>query len=100
MRGTILFWKANLITDNLGINALAYALPVLSLVWLAAVGEIWVVRVNQLLVGMVLILGGICLNISSWVGGQHCGRDSCLDFWIDCLGLRFLVHLATVKYAN
>ena len=32
--GVVLFRKANLATSNLGVNALAYAIPVLSLLWL------------------------------------------------------------------
>ena len=55
--GTILFRKANLLTDNLGINVIAYAAPVLSLVWLSAFGLIGVARLDWLLWGGALILG-------------------------------------------
>ena len=69
MPGRILFRKANLIMDNLGINALAYASPVLSLVWLAVMGEIQVARLDLLLVGMGLILGAnlfIHIPVGRW----------------------------------
>ena len=35
--GNVVWGKANFVTDNLGINALNYAIPILSLIWLVSV---------------------------------------------------------------
>lgn len=52
----ILFRKANLTTDNLGVNALGFAIPVVGLVWLAIFSEIGVARVDYLVIGASAIV--------------------------------------------
>ena len=50
-------WRlANLVSTTLAINALAYATPLLSLVWLALLSQIGAVRMDLLLLGAVLIV--------------------------------------------
>ena len=50
-------WRlANLVSTTLAINALAYATPLLSLVWLALLSQIGAVRMDPLLLGAVLIV--------------------------------------------
>lgn len=48
--------KVNLTTDNLGVNALAYATPVFTLVWLAIFSEIAVASVPYLVIGTAAIV--------------------------------------------
>ena len=51
-------WRAaNLITDNLGVNALLYGAPILSLVWLWWFAQIGVARLDYLLIGASAIVG-------------------------------------------
>ena len=53
-----LSWRgANLLSDNLGINALIYLVPVLALLWLFLLGWVEVERVEYLLIGVALIVG-------------------------------------------
>ena len=53
-----LSWRgANLLSDNLGINALIYLIPILALLWLFLLGWIGVERVDYLLIGVALIVG-------------------------------------------
>ena len=52
----ILQRKANLLTRNLGINALGYAIPILSLIWLWIFSEINVLRPDYLLIGAAAIV--------------------------------------------
>ena len=80
---SMLLRKANLITNNLGINALAYGIPIVSLIWLAIFSEIGVVRPDFLVIGAAAIvtanllinfnaerlLGFKVLVISLWVCG-------------------------------
>ena len=54
--GSILWRKANVITVNLGINALVYAIPVFSLIWLAAFADLNVDRVDYLVIGAAAII--------------------------------------------
>ena len=50
-------WRlANLVSTTLAINALAYATPLLSLVWLALLSQIGAVRMDLLLLGALLIV--------------------------------------------
>ncbi len=50
-------WRlGNLVSTTLAINALAYATPLLSLVWLALLSQIRAVRMDLLLLGAVLIV--------------------------------------------
>ena len=81
--GAVLFRTANLLTNNLGINALAYITPVFSLCWLALVSEIGVARPDFLIIGAAAIvavnlllnfeverlLGFKALVISLWLCG-------------------------------
>lgn len=74
---------ANLTTDNLGINALAYLIPILSLAWLWIFEEIGVARLDYLVIGAAAIvtanllinfeaerlLGFKALVISLWICG-------------------------------
>ena len=53
---TILFWVANLTTDNLGVNALGYSTPVFALVWLALFSEIAVASIPFLIIGTAAII--------------------------------------------
>ena len=54
--GAVLFRTANLLTNNLGINALAYITPVFSLCWLALISEIGVARPDFLIIGAAAIV--------------------------------------------
>ena len=56
MGGSIAWRKANIYTTNLGINALAYATPVLSLIWLFSLGQANVTRVDYLVIGAAAII--------------------------------------------
>ena len=81
--GAVLFRTANLLTNNLGINALAYITPVFSLFWLAFVSEIGVARPDFLIIGAAAIvavnlllnfeaerlLGFKALVVSLWICG-------------------------------
>ncbi len=52
-----IFWRAsNLAANNPGINALAYAIPVLSLVWLFLLSQAAVSRWDYLVIGVLGIL--------------------------------------------
>ena len=49
-------WRyANLITDNLGINALSYATPIISLVWLFLFAQVSVYRADYLIIGALAV---------------------------------------------
>ena len=54
--GTIVWRKANLVTHNLSINAMAYFALVLSLVWLFALSLVGDVNIMLLLFGAALII--------------------------------------------
>ena len=54
--GIVLARKANLTTDNLGINAMSYATPVLSLMWLFAFAQTEVERWDYLIIGAAAII--------------------------------------------
>ena len=53
---TIAWRKSNLITNNLGINAMAYAIPVLSLLWLFVFSRAEVPRPDYLIMGAAAII--------------------------------------------
>ena len=53
---SICWRKANITTDNLGINAIAYGTPVFSLVWLFLFWEIGTPRVDFLVIGVTAII--------------------------------------------
>ena len=52
----MLLRKSNLVTHNLGVNALGYAIPVVSLAWLWLFSEIAVARVDYLIIGTAAIV--------------------------------------------
>ena len=54
--GNISWRAANVVTDNLGINALAYAIPIFSLIWLFLFAEVNIAKVNYLIIGTVAII--------------------------------------------
>ena len=54
--GTIAFRYANLETSNLGVNAMQYLLPVLSLVWLGVFATVTVYRTDILWVGAAAVI--------------------------------------------
>lgn len=50
-------WRAaNLLTDNLGINAFSYATPIFSLFWLFLFSQVDVARVDYLIIGAIAII--------------------------------------------
>ncbi len=50
-------WRySNLITDNLGINALSYATPIVSLLWLFLFRQVDIARVDYLFIGAAAIV--------------------------------------------
>ena len=54
--GAVFLRLSNLTTDNLGINVLAYLIPVISLVWLALFFQINVARMDYLIIGTAAIV--------------------------------------------
>ena len=74
-----IFWRVvNLTSDNLGINAMAYFIPVCSLGWLGLAGAIGVARPDWLLGGLALILAANLLILFErplTAGGQRCWRS-------------------------
>ena len=67
-----LSWRyANLLSDNLGINALIYLVPILALAWLFLAGRVGVERVEYLLIGVELIVGA---NIAIAFRGGRVGE--------------------------
>jgi len=64
----ILFRKANSITDNLGVNAIAYSTPVAGLAWLVAFGRVGDVSIDLLTIGAVaLISANLLINFEAEV---------------------------------
>ncbi len=58
--------KANLTTDNLGINALAYATPIFSLVWLFLFSRVAPERLDYLIAGAVgIIVVNLLINFEA-----------------------------------
>ena len=58
--------KTNLSADNLGINALAYATPILSLVWLFLFSHVAPERLNYLVAGAVgIIIVNLLINFEA-----------------------------------
>ena len=55
---SIIPWrKANIITNNLGINAISYCTPILTLTWLFGLGRANVARPDYLIIGAMTIIG-------------------------------------------
>lgn len=65
--GATLCWRnANLITRNLGINAIGYATPVLSLGWLWLFSQAEVARVDYLVIGMAgIVTANLLINFEA-----------------------------------
>ena len=63
---SIVYRMAALKTSNLGINALGYAIPVLSLIWLAISSRISVARVDYLVIGAAaIIVANLLINFEA-----------------------------------
>ena len=62
-------WRAaNLMTDNLGINAFSYATPIFSLVWLFLFAEVDIARVDYLVIGAAgIISANLLINFEAEV---------------------------------
>ena len=54
--GNIAWRAANLMTTNLGINAISYATPIFSLIWLFLFAEVNISRVDFLIIGAAAII--------------------------------------------
>ena len=54
--GNIAWRAANLMTTNLGINAISYATPIFSLIWLFLFAQVHIARVDLLIIGAVAII--------------------------------------------
>ena len=54
--GSITWRLANLVTDNLGINALGYSTPVIALIWLLLFAQVGVVKTDFLIIGAAAII--------------------------------------------
>lgn len=58
--------KSNLITTNLGINALVYLVPVLSLAWLFGLSQVGPISVGYLIVGAsVIVVANLLVNLEA-----------------------------------
>lgn len=77
-------WRAaNLIGDNLGINALLYGVPVLSLAWLWMFGHVGVSRLDYVLVGvLVIVAANLLLGSGNGIGF----RARSVSLWWECYG--------------
>ena len=63
---SIFYRKAVLSTDNLGINAMGYAIPILSLMWLGLFSQIGVARVDYLIIGAAaIIVSNLLINFEA-----------------------------------
>ena len=58
--GNVAWRTANVMTNNLGINAISYATPIFSLFWLFLFSEVDISRVDYLIIGTAAI---ICANL-------------------------------------
>ena len=84
--------KANLITDNLGINAMVYSTPIFSLLWLFLFWNISIERVDYLVVGAAgIITVNVLINVyeSPRPGVHHpaVSDNGRLDERVICLDL-------------
>ena len=60
--------RANLVTTNLGVNAIAYATPLFSLIWLALFWHIAVARVDFLIIGsLAVVSANLLINFEAEV---------------------------------
>ena len=64
--GTVLNRTANLVTSNLGVNAIAYATPLLGLVWLYAFWNVGIQQYDYLVIGAAAIVSAnLLLNFEA-----------------------------------
>ena len=64
--GTLCWRKSNLMTSNLGVNAIAFGTPILSLVWLFYFSQADVVRVDFLIIGTAAVMtANLLINIQA-----------------------------------
>ena len=54
--GSITWRLANLMTDNLGINALGYSTPIIALIWLLIFSQVGVVKLDFLVIGAAAVV--------------------------------------------
>ena len=60
--------KANLITNNLGVNALSYVTPIVALIWLFLASRVDVARIDFLLIGAAaIIVANLLINFEAEV---------------------------------
>ncbi len=70
--GAILWRLANIKTDNLGINAIGYSIPVLGLIWLALAGLLDVSHFDWLIIGTTaIIIANLLLNFKTNIRPTH-----------------------------
>lgn len=63
---TLCWRKSNLMTSNLGVNAIAYGTPILSLVWLFYFSQADVLRVDYLIIGTAAVLtANLLINVEA-----------------------------------
>ena len=60
-------WRnANLITNNLGVNAISYATPIISLIWLFLFSQVHVPRADFLIIGAAaIIIANLLINFEA-----------------------------------
>ena len=64
--GVVTFRVANLKTDNLGVNVLAFATPLVALMWLWVLGLLNVARPDHLFIGaMGIVVANLLINIDA-----------------------------------
>ena len=70
--GHIFFRIANARTTNLGINALFYLIPAVSLIWLALASRIDVPRIDWLIIGVIaIIVANLLLNFKAEIRSAY-----------------------------
>ena len=78
---SIFYRKAALSTDNLGINALCYVIPILSLMWLGLFSHIGVARVDYLVIGAAaIIVSNLFINFEVEIRWGLQGPDSVASY--------------------
>ena len=73
---SILWRKAMLLTDNLGVGVLMYLTPLLGICWLLALSLVGPIDITLLVFGAVVIVAG---NIGVYLEGRQAARSSPLD---------------------
>ena len=76
----IVFRKANLLTSNLGVNALTYVAPILALTWLFAFSLAGDMRIDYLVIGAsAIIAGNLLINFQAEI--RFCSRSLIVALW-------------------